>query len=422
MLCGTGRRVINPAPGHHLAGYGPDYPNTGVHDDITVTALFLSDGRRAVLLAYDLIGILAPLNLRIRTAVSDALSVPLDRVVLTTTHVHSGPEVRDYSLEMGPKNTCRADYSDRLVEWSVEAAREAAAGAEPCLPLYNSTQADENMNRRFQFPDRRALYVPNYKQLAGLSDQFVDRELGLLAFRKEGTPNQYKALLTNYAAHPLCVGNSSNLVTADYQGALRRTVEETFSGCTCIATTGAAGDQHPRLPESGFVNAQRMGATLGTLAITRAYDAVSAGYDQKLRICWRDISIKLKDTPTRLMLPTQAARDHLPHAVRQGARDIRTSFALLGIGPILLAAVPGELVAELGAMIKWSSPFPKTFVLFQSTDAIGYIPARNQYLWGNYEANDSPLAAGEGERFVQAIVSAACDLVQQDPLNLPPVE
>lgn len=423
MLCGTGRRIINPEKGHHLAGYGLDNVNTGVHDEITVTALYLSDGQiEALLLSYDLVGIRGSLNQVIRQAVSEASGVPLERVFLTTTHVHSGPEVRDHSLESGPKSISREDYRQRLVDWSAQAGKEAKASAEPCVLHYNYTQAEENMNRRFMLPDRRAFYIPKYKHLAGLSDQFVDRELGILAFRKDGTPNQYKAFLTNYAAHPLCVGNSSNLVSADYQGYIRRTVEETFAGCMCLATTGAAGDQHPLLPESGFANAQRMGTVLGSLAITRTFDAIRVEYDQKLRTSWNDIVLKLKDDATRGMLPSKAGREHVPHAARTGAKEIQTNFGLLGIGPILLAAVPGELVAELGAMIKWSSPFLKTYVLFQSTDACGYIPARNQYCWGNYEANASPMAAGEGEKLVQAIVEAACELVRQSPLELPVVE
>ena len=53
-----------------------------------------------------------------------------------------------------------------------------------------------------------------------------------------GTPNRYKAVLTNYTCHPLCVGNSSNLASADYQGVLRRRVEETFGNIEVLRRRG----------------------------------------------------------------------------------------------------------------------------------------------------------------------------------------
>jgi len=77
MLCGIARRTINPEPGHHLAGYGQDYPNDGVHDDISVTALYLADGNGdALLLSFDLIGMCQPFVKDIRHAVANRAGVP----------------------------------------------------------------------------------------------------------------------------------------------------------------------------------------------------------------------------------------------------------------------------------------------------------------------------------------------------------
>jgi len=421
MLCGASRVLINPEKGHMLAGYGP-HPNAGVHDDLAVTALYLSDGAQAaVLLNFDLIAIHGALNRRIRLAAACAAKIPAVSVFLAVTHTHSGPEVRSQHDHMTRGTGWRKEYNDRLIRWAAQAAAEARAAAEECTLHYNFAMAAECMNRRFVLPDRRHLYIPTHKQLAGHSDQYVDRELGILAFRRKGALNRYKALLTNYTAHPLCVGVASSLVTADYQGALRRTVEDTFAGCLCLSTTGAAGDQHPLLPESGFAEAQRMGAALGSLAVARSYDAVHVTYDTRLRLARRDITLWAKDQATRDLLPESCNRRRHPTDPRLGS-TIRTSVALLGIGPVLLAGVPGEMVSELGAMIKWSSPFLKTFVLFQATGAINYVVTRNQYLWGGYEPTSSELAAGEGERVVAKVVETAQALVARLPLRFPTVD
>ncbi len=255
--------------------------------------------------------------------------------------------------------------------------------------------------------------------LTTASREYVDRELGIIAFRRKGSANQYKAIITNYTSHPLCVGNSSNLVTADYQGVLRRLVEETFDGCLCVSTTGAAGDNHPLMPESGFAGAEEMGARLARQVITRSYDSIPVDYDEQLRLAYQAVNLPFKDAETRQMLPEGQARRHKPPT---GRRQYRTFVSLLGIGPVLLAGFPGEPVAELGAMLKWSSPFLKTYALFTATDCAGYFPTVNQFYWGGYEPDTTLFARGAGESMVEGILKAARQLLKRQPLRLPALE
>lgn len=421
MLVGVAREIINPEVGHRLCGYGPDYPNIGVHDDLSVTALYLNDGQReAVLLNFDLIGLVQATVAQFQKAVGRACRIKARNVFTACTHVHSAPEVIEAWAGKDPQILRQMrEYMGRLLQWTVQAARAAKVSAEECQLRYNFAYAEENMNRRYNFPDRRFLYIPDNKQLLGTSKEYVDRELGIIAFRKKGTVNQYKAIITNYTAHPLCVGNSSNLVTADFQGVLRRTVEETFGGCLCLSMTGAAGDNHPLMPESGFATAEAMGTRLGRLAITRCYDSVPADYDEQLRLAYPSVTLQYKDARTRAMLPEKAARmQKLPTA----RKPYKTYVSLLGIGPVLLAGFPGEPVAELGAMLKWRSPFLKTYALFTATDIVAYFPTVNQFYWGGYEPDTSPFERGAGEQIVERIVQEATRLVERQSLKLPPLE
>lgn len=418
MRIGAAREVINPELGHCLCGYGPDYANTGVHDDLSVTVLYLNDGKRsAFLLNYDLIALVQSTIARFRKAIAKATGVKAQNIFMACTHVHSAPAVlEDRVLQVDPPRNCLTDYMKRLEKWTVQAAVAAKANAEPCQIRYNFTYAEENMNRRYNFPDRRFLYIPDNKQLLGQSKEYVDRELGIIAFRKKGTENQYKAVITNYTSHPLCVGNSSNLVTADFQGVLRRRVEETFEGCLCLSTTGAAGDNHPLMPESGFASAEEMGTRLGRQAILRCYDSIPADYDEQLRLAYPSITLPFKDEATRAMLPESMARKQ---KLAAKGKAYKTYVSLLGIGPILLAGFPGEPVAELGAMLKWSSPFLKSYALFTATDCLGYFPTVNQFYWGGYEPNSTLFARGAGESMVRKLLSTATELVTHQPLRLP---
>ncbi|HYF48128.1 MAG TPA: neutral/alkaline non-lysosomal ceramidase N-terminal domain-containing protein [Planctomycetota bacterium] len=422
LHCGAARRVINPEKGHHLAGYGSNYLNEGVHDDLVVSVIFLNDGKSAaVLINFDLIGMGGNLNKAVRESVASTLGLRDDQVFITCTHTHGGPEVRDYHHTSGACPNSREDYNARLVQWSREAAADAKQNAEPCELFYNFTQVAENMNRRYSFPNRKFLYTPDHKQLAGLSSEYVDRELGVVAFKKKGTSNRYKALITNYTMHPVCVGNSSLLCTADYPGAIRRTVEETFAGCICLPTTGATGDLHPLQPEAGFAYAQRVGTTIGQTVLGRTYDAIRAE-DTSLRLAWNKISLPARDAATSKLYPQGDEQAYSPDWAARGNKTVETHFSLLGIGPLLFVGVPGELVAELGAFVKWNSPFLKTYILFQATDNVGYIPAGNQYLWGGYEAVYNPFARRAGELLVRSILDAADGLTLERPLVLPSVK
>jgi neutral ceramidase len=417
MLCGISSQSINPEIGHPLSGYSGDIFNTGVHDDIAVVGMYLADGQTsAVVLCFDVLCLTDDLRAAISRAAAKAGGVPVGHVIITTTHTHSGPTLWPGD---GPRAAMIRAWLARLPQWAAQATRDARQNAQECDLRHNFAFVAENMNRRFYFPDRRHLYIPDHKALVGLSPEFVDRELGIIAFRRRGTTQQYKAVLTNYTSHPLCVGNSSSLVSSDYQGVIRALMEETLQGCKVMATTGAAGDNHPLKPEAGFEAARSMGANLAQAAIGRMYDAATINYDQKLRIARTRVKLRRKDAATRNMQPATVDRGREP---RRKEEFISVECALLGIGPILLVSVPGEISSALGAMIKWSSMFPRAYVLFQGTGCMGYMTTANQFYWGGYECAFSQFAAGESERMIAAIHQAARKLLADEPLRMPPAD
>ena len=53
------------------------------------------------------------------------------------------------------------------------------------------------------------------------------------------------AILVNYACHPTIMAHRNRLITPDFPGPLRRTVEANVGG-VCLFLQGAAGDRHPR--------------------------------------------------------------------------------------------------------------------------------------------------------------------------------
>ena len=110
--------------------------------------------------------------------------------------------------------------------------------------------------------------------------------------------------------------------------------------------------------------------------------------------------------------PTMAERAFVRRITRRMADvpdRVRTWVQALRIGDLGIAAVPGELLVELGLDLKARSPFSQTMVIELANDSVGYLPTRQSYEEGGYEPEASVFAPGCGEQ----IVDVALDLLKQ---------
>jgi hypothetical protein len=70
---------------------------------------------------------------------------------------------------------------------------------------------------------------------------------------------------------------------------------------------------------------------------------------------------------------------------------VRLEIAVLTIGDMALVLSNGELFAEIGAAVKKASPFQVTmFCGYGNHPGGGYMPTREEYAFGSYEANYTP--------------------------------
>ena len=86
--------------------------------------------------------------------------------------------------------------------------------------------------------------------------------------------------------------------------------------------------------------------------------------------------------------------------------DREVQLSLWRLGDVGLVSIPGELFSSLGRAIKERSPLAKTIIAGYSNGYINYIPHREAYREGGYEALLTPLAPGFGENLVSAVVQA----------------
>src|SRR5207245_3405223 len=152
---GVASQVITPAGPHWMSGYASrNKPaSTKIHD-LRVKALALEDpaGGKLVILTSDLVGIPRGLSVAVAEEVHKQTGLPRDRLMLTCSHTHCGPVVRDNladMYEMPPEEAAKiGPYTDKLRGWMIETVVAALADLKPARLCVGMGTARFAINRR----------------------------------------------------------------------------------------------------------------------------------------------------------------------------------------------------------------------------------------------------------------------------------
>ena len=132
LLAGCAIRDISPTSPAFLTGY-PHVPrtSTGVHDPLLASALYLADGRTAlVLIGVDVLFVSQPSTAFCREAISRASGVPAENILISASHTHSGPVTNDQLAWLGDPIVPPPDpaYMERFHRGIIEAAHSRPPG------------------------------------------------------------------------------------------------------------------------------------------------------------------------------------------------------------------------------------------------------------------------------------------------------
>lgn len=422
MKAGFAEIVITPPDGKCLlAGYGLPW-STGVHDELSASAVYFQDGAaQALLISFDLLAMERELIARLKQAIMAVLPITAGNIFFTCTHTHEGPEVRERKFRdhWGPHE--RPAYLDSyqafLMARVAEVARAAAGAAQEFELVVNRAYVDENVNRRFFLSDETFLSIPGNKHLLDVAHEHADKELGILSFchAQPGGSRPF-GMIVNYTMHPLTAGNTTTLLSADVPGVVRAVVKEGI-GCPVCYVTGAAGDNHPKASEAGFAETRRVGQVLGTEVIRRCYDGYRVPEPIHLKCLTRSVTLRYRTWEDFQRIPLKGmSQDVLAEnykRVEKPGAEIEVEFSLLSVGPVLFIGVPGEMLAELGSVLKWFSPFKRTYIMYQATESFDYIAHPNAFLWGGFEIACAQLSPASVRPLINAILDAAEELSRQ---------
>jgi hypothetical protein len=120
--CGVTRVKITPEKPFWMAGYGArKHPAEGTYQDLWVKCLALEtpDGGRALVVTSDLLGFSREVSEGICSGLATSCGLERSRVMLTSSHTHSGPVLLDALYDIYPLDDAQhaliKEYSAALV-------------------------------------------------------------------------------------------------------------------------------------------------------------------------------------------------------------------------------------------------------------------------------------------------------------------
>ncbi len=428
----AGRAVAQEAPSLRAGATKVDITpdelpsgSRGILDPLYARAIVLDNGRaKAALVTVDSGAIPTEMWRRLSERAQRELRIAEENFLITATHTHSAPFVRD------------DDYEERIFE----AVREAAARLRPARMAFGTGTSWINVNRNLIDPENRRWWEgPNYE---GISDKTV----GVVRF--ETPAGEPIGVYYNYAVHPVITG-TLDMVSADIPGAASNYIEASLGGdAVAVWSSGASGDQNPiffnqtyELREIRIRDYASRGEDIsnamppGGEGLDRSDPRVRMLLDQQKQINGalglmlgeevlhvmrsslqrpqQDIAIrgakKSVTCPGRRRL--DKGRAGYPGSY-EDAEPVSLQLSLLMIGDVVVGGVDGEVFNLIAQRFKRESPVKNTMMatLTNGMARSGYIPHDAAYAQHTFEVLSSRLKPGCAE---DAIVDGLLDLVAQ---------
>jgi hypothetical protein len=393
LRAGFARRDITPREPVPMWGYASrhDKLSEGVIDPLHADVLVLQAGRlKLAVVALDLGRSPNERSLEvIRRRIRERTGI--EHSIIAASHTHHGP-VLELSGAPGKgrgKFDAALRYYRQLEDAVVDAAVEAERRLTPAR-LFAGSRGVEGRNRN---------------RHTKLDPKPGDRDLAVL--RLDGRDGNPIAAVVNFAAHPTMLPASTMKFSADYCGALKRTLEKA-TGAPVLFLQGAAGDQSVNDP--GKLGPDGFGAALAgdALGVFRSIGAAEirgaslAVREERFRFSSRTDfrSPLIRFVFERAFFPELVA-DYLDE-YSEGIRP-RLTVALLN-REVAFVAASGEFFSAHSIRLKQRARLRQVFFAGYANGYHQYFPTIEAAAEGGYGADNkvSPVAIGAGEQMMDA--------------------
>ncbi|MFP4354027.1 MAG: hypothetical protein ACLFUJ_02800 [Phycisphaerae bacterium] len=359
--------------------------NAGVHDPLSARCLVLDDGEtRCVLISLDLCILSSDYARQLRHAAAEAAETDAGRVIVACTHTHSGPlpatqedvEKRGGFLTRftGPDGrNPDQQYAETLLE-KVSASAAAAAGLLcPVRASFQQAPVGLAYNRRV-VRQGQVEHCWNPQESPELSPgPAVDPTCGVLLL--EQVVGRRSVLVFSLGAHPVVLGKTSRVVSADWPGQACRLLGQYRPDVRAMFLQGPSGDAHP------WVATQEDPARIEPVA--RAAAGMVGLLAEAVRPLGEDIELSTA-------VESWSCGQH------------ELDLAVWRIGPVYLVAAPVELFGALAIDLRGRLDGPVLLATI-ANGWTGYWPTVEAIGQGGYEV-DAAKAMGRDTADTQELI------------------
>ncbi|NUQ64241.1 MAG: hypothetical protein HUU20_17365 [Pirellulales bacterium] len=377
---GLAKAKITPDKPMWMSGYGPRLAKEKLHDIwVKVLAIEAVDGRRAVVITSDVCGFSKASYETICAALQKQCGLERSQIMLTCSHTHTGPALRECLHVCWPWNDEQArtlveEYSRWLEKTIVEKAAEALAQMTPATVWATEGMADFAVNRRNN-PEGEVTAI---RQRGEALKGPVDHSIPILAVR---TPaGGLRAVVFGYACHNTTLASLE--WSGDYAGFAMIALEQKHPEMQAMFYQGCGADQNP-LPrrsvelcqEYGRMLAEGVDRALGkpmrpvASRLVTAFDFVELAYDRNLTEA--ELRAAAEETNVLGMISkrylNQLADGPLPKTYPYPAQVWKLGHDQLWI------SLGGEVAVDYS--LKFKAKYgPRTWVAGFTSDLMCYIP------------------------------------------------
>ncbi len=403
MKAGVAKVDITPPPGVKMWGYFDRLKGAeGTLDPLYARILVLEAGdKRLAYVDLDLGRTFGPASLdHLRGAAKQTSGI--DYLIVQAIHTHAGPVIMDSYPSGAPA------WETTALDKIAQAIRDAQQHAVPVRLGAGYGQANIGYNRRRINPDGTVTMLWNNP--SRIPTWPVDATVGVLRIdRMDGQP---LAILVNYATHPVTFGPDNLRYSADFPGAMCKTVEQSFDGKPlAFFAQGAPGDINvydttTPITQDAIGRRDWAGETLGKAAANAAKKIqTSADPNPSIDFVEDALPVNLRWDPEKFR--QENLREISPQAFKIFATPvpevmpmpvttvlINRKFAILG--------VPGEAFVDFQMNWRARCPVQACFFFGYTNGYYGYFPTIQAATEGGYGAVNATTWAqvGTGERMV----------------------
>jgi neutral ceramidase len=418
---GVAVQVITPAESMWMAGYGNrNKPAEGKVHDLHVKALALEDpaGGKLVLLTSDLVGVPRSLTEDVAEAIRKRTGLPRERLLLTASHTHCGPVLRDSLSDMYdmPEDEAKkiGPYTEQLRGWMINVIVKALDDLKPARLSIGKGSAGFAVNRREPTPN-------------GIINGFnpkgpVDHDVPVL---RVATPDgKLRAVVIGYACHNTTM--QFYQWCGDYAGFAQVYLEEKHPGAVALFWIGCGADANP-LPRSKIELCEKYGRELADAVETVLAEKLTP-VTGKCAARYATVSLPFDELPPRdkwtadLLSKQFAVRKRAERLLKvlESGGKIDDHYAHYPVqvwrlgDEVLWVALGGEVVVDYKLRLaKEITGKRALWVTGYANDVMAYIPSARVLGEGGYEADSSMIYYGMPAKWSPAIEDKIVTKVQE---------